>query len=138
MNVIPINVEDNARLDIQSGQLASFGGDFSVGQTIGVSDSSEVYWSGGTIDFGNRDPFFGVNDTAKLVIDGYGFNRPLGFVDDLAGRIEGTLSDGSPFAIDFGRAETATIWLVPEPNAICVCLVALLISSVARGDGQYR
>jgi len=127
LNVIPINLEDNARLDILSGRLAIFGGDFFVGQTIGVSDSSEVYWSGGMIDFGNRDPFFGVNDTARLVIDGYGFNRPLGVVDDEAGRIEGTLSDGSPFAIDFGRTEGAIILLVPEPSAICACSIAMLM-----------
>ncbi len=138
LNAIPINLHNNARLDILSGRLASFGGDLLFGQTIGLADSSQLYWSGGTLDFGNRDPFFEVNDTAKLVIDGYGFNRPLGFVDDEAGRIEGTLSDGSPFAVDFGRAQGATILLVPEPSAICACLIALLTVCCARVDVANR
>jgi hypothetical protein len=66
-------------------------------------------------------------------IHGSDFNLPLGELGETIGRVTGMLLDGSPFSVDFERAPSATIRLVPEPGGQLLAVVALVtLSGVAR------
>ena len=69
-------------------------------------------------------------DDSVVQIFGSGFNFPLGDIVATSGTLTGTLADGTPINVNFGRASTATITL-PEPSALTalgsgIAMLALL------------
>ena len=74
-------------------------------------------------------------DESRMNLVGTGFNFPYGEIVPLLGVPTGELADRTPISIDFGRASTASIVLVPavpspSPLGLSI-LVALLIASMA-------
>lgn len=130
-DISPIRMSDTAQLQIEGGELlfASARGRGVVNggpqpvelRDIELRDQASLFWSGGTLEVTSLGssviPTFLVEDVASLTIRGSAFNRPLGEVSGLTGGISGVLLDGTPFAVNFERALTATIILVPEPGA---------------------
>ena len=71
-------------------------------------------------------------DSADVAIFGEGFNFPNGEIMDITGTITGTLADGTVLDLDFGRASTATIRLVPEPSTALLLASGLAALAVGR------
>ncbi len=76
--------------------------------------------------FGGGFPSLVSIDQSTVEIIGSGFNLPLGNITALSGTLTGSLSDGTPLNISFGRASTATITLVPEPNTGLLVMTGIL------------
>jgi hypothetical protein len=111
---------------------------------LDIEEWADVYVSGGTIErgtstsdqsilvidggtFGSPIIAFG---TSYIYIEGSGFNYPYGPIPVSSGTLTGTLSDGTPLDVEFGRASTAVIEL-PEPSALMalesgIAMLALL------------
>ena len=77
----------------------------------------------------------GVRDDSQLVIWGRDFNLPLGEVEQLAGLVSGTLSDGTPMRNAFVRETGATLTLVPEPSSALLGLTAIAMLAVLPRQG---
>jgi hypothetical protein len=74
-----------------------------------------------------------------ITISGSGFNFPFGDLVPLSGTLTGVLSDGTPLNVNFGRASTATITLIPEPTTglfVVGGLVGMAASSRRRRVGR--
>ena len=66
-----------------------------------------------------------------MEIHGSDFNLPFGDITATSGTLTGILADGTPLNVDFGRASTATITLVPEPST-ALLLAAGLVGLATR------
>jgi hypothetical protein len=74
-------------------------------------------------------------DEGQVLIEADTLNYPPGPIADIQGTLIGTLADGSPINIPFGRASTATI-TVPELAREAGTLVAL--AAMAAVDTRRR
>ena len=101
------------------------GGIIESDMQAGISGSLRI--TGGTIN-GSLLAF----DQSIITVVGSGFNFPFGDVVPASGTLTGTLLDGTPIAVPFGRASTATITLVPEPSPALLLAVGLLALGAAR------
>ena len=102
-----IEVDDAAVVNLFGGEIVG-----------GLEASGELNVFGGSIQ---NDLLALAN--AVVTIFGNGFNLPFGDITATSGTLTGTLADGAPLNVNFGRASTATITLVPEPPEF-VLLVA--------------
>jgi hypothetical protein len=95
--------------------------------TVIAASASAITFDDGlthTIDSENSFPFEGAT-----------LNYPPGLIADIQGTIIGTLADGSPINIPFGRASTATM-TVPEMAREAGTLVAL--AAIAAVETRTR
>ena len=77
-------------------------------------------------------------DRSIIEIHGTNFDRPLGDLDEKIGRVSGVLLDGTPVTVDFERALSAKIRLIPEPDALLVAVAALATLAGLRRAGRPR
>lgn len=129
-DVPPISMSGNAELKLIGGELlfAAARGRGSVELSdLELSDHANLIWSGGLFKVASLGvdvaPTFLLENASTLTIIGRSFNYPLGEVLDLTGHISGVLSDGNPFTMNFERAFTSKILLVPEPHTILLLLL---------------
>lgn len=110
-----ISLANNASLHFSAGLLENR----SRVLNLALSGASTMVWSGGQISSGSeggmQTPSFVLNDSSTLKIRVRFASLPLGRVQNTQGPITGVLWDGSPFAMNYVRSESATIVLVPEP-----------------------
>jgi hypothetical protein len=133
----------------QGGLVVVAGGSFPNG--IDIAGNAEVTIADGTSvlgnlflrSSGNLDVIGGsfpggaqlleVRDTANVSFYGSGFNYPPGSIFDLTGTLTGTLADGTPLSLDFERAFTASITLLPEPSRTLGVVAGLcLLAGLSR------
>jgi len=64
-------------------------------------------------------------ETSTIAVVGEDFNLPMGDISTLTGTLTGVLADGTPLSINFGRASTASIVLlpIPEPSTLILFTV---------------
>ncbi len=127
---------------IGNGQLLVSGGGFSTNTFVGSNATAGI--SGGvfesqlrirgmaqaTISGGSFEDSIFALDTSAITIFGSGFNFPLGELTASSG----TLADGTPLNVDFARASTATITLIPEPSTALRLAAGLVGLGVDRRE----
>ena len=109
---------------VASGHLVFDGG---LLASIRAESDSTVLITGGSVS----QNLLALN-TSVITIVGEGFNFPLGDIQPIQGTLTGTLSDGTPISMPFGRASTAVIRLVPEPTTGLLLGLGLLGLVVGR------
>ena len=92
-----------------------------------ATDDGTLNISGGDITSG----IIALNDSS-VTIFGTGFNLPLGDILGLQGTLTGTLADGSPLNVNFGRASSARITLVPDPSTALLLAAGLVGLAMRR------
>jgi hypothetical protein len=107
------------------GSMQSF--DVSSASMIGGVIGGSVFARGSstmTVSGGAMNGMLLALDAGQVLIEADTLNYPPGPIADIQGTLIGTLADGSPINIPFGRASTATI-TVPELARKAGTLVAL-------------
>lgn len=113
------------------GHVDVFGGEFRMeGGTL--RDGLTVR-GGRAIVSGGQLASVGAAEGGRLKLLGTNFDRPMGQVADLSGRVAGTLADGTPFDVSFWREDERSTFVLPEPgSAACGAAAALILAACAR------
>ena len=112
-----------------AGRLQVLGGVFA--NDLQGDNDTLVEVSGGELNGG----LFAL-ENSQFTVFGDSFNHPSGPISSTAGTLTGTLADGTPLNVSFGRASTATITLIDtsELDILRVDQTGTVIAYTSMGD----